>query len=244
MANIITTKGVVLRTYKYGETSLIVEIFTAAKGLKKYAVSGVRKPKSRMSPSLFQVMSLVEVVVYDQIGKDLNRLKEIRPIYIYNHLLFDVKRGAVGMFIAEVSRKCFFAEEEDNHELFDFLYHAFIFLDQTTSSIANIPIAFLFELSQFLGFYPEKSEITQSAYFDLLAGVFSDELPRSLHFLQGQRCQIFAQSMDVSIVNAHLLELSYTHRQQLLNDLILYYRLHIEYFGVLNTPTILNTVFE
>ncbi|NBO56051.1 MAG: DNA repair protein RecO, partial [Actinobacteria bacterium] len=37
------TKGLVLRAVKYGDTSLVVTVFTELFGLQSYIVSGVRK---------------------------------------------------------------------------------------------------------------------------------------------------------------------------------------------------------
>jgi DNA repair protein RecO (recombination protein O) len=45
MAVIHTTKGIVIRTVKYGETSLVVSAFTELFGLQQYMVNGVRTSK-------------------------------------------------------------------------------------------------------------------------------------------------------------------------------------------------------
>lgn len=39
---IYSTKGIVLRTIKYGETSVIASIFTESFGVQSYIVNGVR----------------------------------------------------------------------------------------------------------------------------------------------------------------------------------------------------------
>ena len=39
------TKGIVLRTVKYGETSLVVIMFTELFGIQTYMVNGVRSAK-------------------------------------------------------------------------------------------------------------------------------------------------------------------------------------------------------
>lgn len=41
------TKGIVLRSVKYGETSLIVTIFTELFGLQSYLVNGVRQASKK-----------------------------------------------------------------------------------------------------------------------------------------------------------------------------------------------------
>ena len=62
---IIKTRGILLKTTKYSETSLICKILTEERGLKSYIISGVRKKKGKTSAGLLQVMSILDLVVYD-----------------------------------------------------------------------------------------------------------------------------------------------------------------------------------
>ena len=56
------TKGIVLRAVKYGETSLVVTIFTELFGLQSYLVNGVRTPtkKGTAKANLFQPAAMLE----------------------------------------------------------------------------------------------------------------------------------------------------------------------------------------
>ena len=54
------TKGIVLRSIKYGETSLVVTIFTEMFGIQTYMVNGVRtSKKSAAKANLFQPTATV-----------------------------------------------------------------------------------------------------------------------------------------------------------------------------------------
>ncbi|MCK5776981.1 MAG: recombination protein O N-terminal domain-containing protein, partial [Bacteroidales bacterium] len=53
------TKGIVVKTTKYSETSLVVKIFTEAFGMRTYLVRGVRKRKSKNGLNLFQPLSIL-----------------------------------------------------------------------------------------------------------------------------------------------------------------------------------------
>ncbi|MFT3936946.1 MAG: recombination protein O N-terminal domain-containing protein [Chitinophagaceae bacterium] len=62
MSTIHHTKGIVLRTVKYGETSVIASIYTELFGLQSYLVNGVRT-SSKKGPgkaSLFQPGSILD----------------------------------------------------------------------------------------------------------------------------------------------------------------------------------------
>ena len=83
------TKGVVLKTVKYGETSVIVTIYTELFGLQSYIVNGVRK-SSKKGPgkaNLFQPANLLDLVVYHNELHNLQRIKEFKWAHIYQHIL-------------------------------------------------------------------------------------------------------------------------------------------------------------
>src|ERR1044072_9918003 len=94
------TKGIVLRTVKYGETSVIVTIFTELFGLQSYIVNGVRSSTKKGSgkANLFQPSAILDLVVYHNELKNLNRIKEFKWDHLYNHILSDVKKNAVALF--------------------------------------------------------------------------------------------------------------------------------------------------
>ena len=59
------TQGIVLRSLRYGETSLISHIFTRANGVQSFMVQGVRTSSQRSNKAaLLQPASLLELVVY------------------------------------------------------------------------------------------------------------------------------------------------------------------------------------
>ena len=72
-----TIQGIVLRSVKYSESSVICDVYTRELGLRTYIASGVRSKKSNISPNWVRPMALVEAVVYHREKKDINRIKEI-----------------------------------------------------------------------------------------------------------------------------------------------------------------------
>ena len=58
------TRGIVLHSVKYSETSLIVKTYTEAFGIQSYMVKGVRSHRSKMRPILFQPLTLLDMVVW------------------------------------------------------------------------------------------------------------------------------------------------------------------------------------
>src|SRR3569832_2393554 len=98
------TKGIVLRTVKYGETSLVVTVFTELFGLQSYLVKGVKTPakKGTAKANLFQPAAILDLVAYHNEFKNLQRLKEFRWALLYQHILSDVRKNAVALFFIEL----------------------------------------------------------------------------------------------------------------------------------------------
>lgn len=237
------TRGIIFKSIKYSETSLILDIYTEEMGLQKYIISGVRSQKAKTKASLVQVMSLVDLVVYYREHQELNRIREVRPAYIYTALPFDVRRSAVGLFMAEIARKTI-REAEQNPALFQFLFDSFTFLDQTLRPIANLHLHFMLELSGLLGFLPGGDYSNETPYFDLQEGVFQPEKPNHLHFMENAPSQWLDKLLNLNRSECHRLSLSRKDRSHLLRSLLDFYRLHIESFPTINAHAILEEVLE
>ncbi|MEN0005891.1 MAG: DNA repair protein RecO [Bacteroidota bacterium] len=240
---IIKTRGIVFKSIKYSETSLIVDIYTEAKGLRKYIVSGVRSKKAKIKPSLLQVMSLVEMVAFDREDRDLNRIKELRPTYIYQQVPFDLRRGAVGLFMAEVARKTI-RESEENPRLFQFLFDTFTHLDRTNTPVSNLHLSFLLDLSMYLGFMPGGFCTPEHPIFDLQEGIFVSESPTQPHVLSDTASQLLSQLLQTSVEDCHNVAMQRRERQLLVRHLLDYYRLHLENFPEINAHRVLQEVLE
>ena len=148
------TKGIVLRTVKYGETSIIVTIFTELFGIQSYLVNGVRTStkKSSGKAGYFQPAAMLEMVVYHNELKHLNRIKEFKWAHLYKYILSDVPKNAVALFMIELLTKCL-KQPEENSELFHFTEDVFLELDESVGTVmANIPLFFALHLTHFFGF--------------------------------------------------------------------------------------------
>ncbi|MEM9837371.1 MAG: DNA repair protein RecO [Bacteroidota bacterium] len=239
---LITTRAIILRTIKYQETSLIVEAYTELKGLRKYIISGVRKSKARTPASLLQVMNLVEIVAYEREDRDLNRLKEVRLAYPFQQIPFDVIRGTLGLFMAEIAHKTV-REREPNAGLFNFLFGSFHYLDNCQGSLANLPLHYLLELSTYLGIMPSGEWSITTPFFDLKEGQFVAHLPAYTHYLDEEKSLIIHQLLHLDRLVAQDFKVAKPIRISLLDELIHYYGIHIEGMGEVNSGKILRACF-
>ena len=238
---IIKTRGIILRTVKYSETSIIADIYTEGVGLRSYIISGVRTQRSKVAMGLLQVMSLVDIVAYDAPGK-LNRIKEIHAAHIYTALPFEVRRSSIGLFMAEITRRTI-RESEENEALFAFLFDIFKYLDETSEHFSNLHLSFLLELSGHLGFRPDESEYTEGSVFDLKSGIFTHNTIGHSHFLNENLTKILRGLLEVSSAQSHLIKINHEERRQLIGELLKFYQFHLDNFPDINSFKIFQEIF-
>jgi DNA repair protein RecO (recombination protein O) len=237
-------EGLIIKAIKYSETSVICDAYTAELGRRTYIINGVRKKNSRISPALVKPMSLVEMIVYHHEEKDINRIKEIKPSYIYQRLPFDVARGAIGLFVTEVAQKTL-REPEPNPVLYEFLVACYQKLDQTEEKIVNFPIWFLVKLSTYLGLFSVAKNLSEDCVFDYSEGKILREIPSGHHYyFSSQNTHLLAAFLELDFETSAQLELSNQDRRDFMDDMLRYYQYHIDNFGELNSILVLKTVFS
>jgi len=237
------TRGIVLNSIKYSETSLIVKIYTEEFGLQSYMVSGVRSKSAKIKPALLQNFSLVELEVYHKEKKNIQIIKELRPGFTFTSIPFNMKKSAVAVFMNEIFNKSV-REEEQNTDLFNFLYEAIKLLDLETGSIANFHLLFMVHLSKFLGFFPKNNFSVQNNTFDLQEGVFKRQyLPGDI-FIIMPGSESLNSLMNSSFNSLSQLVISAKIRGFLLEGLIKYYTLHLPGFGTVRSHIVMKEVLK
>ena len=244
-AQLHKTKGIVLRTVKYGDTSLIVTIFTELFGVQSYIVSGVRTStkKGTGKANLFQPTAILELVVYHNELKHLNRIKEFKWHHLYQHIFSDVPKNAVALFMIELLTKCL-KQPESNPELFEFIEDAFIHLDKSNSAImANFPLFFALHLPAFFGFRINDDYSPETPILDLQEGTYVSDRPDHLYFLEGKPAETTSELLKIMRPEElEQLKLNHDFRRELLFAYETYYRLHIQEFGMMKTLPVLKEV--
>jgi DNA repair protein RecO (recombination protein O) len=241
------TKGMVLRGVKYGETSLIVTIFTEMLGIQSYLVNGVRSAtlKNPYRAGMFQPATLLDMVVYHSDRSNLHRIREFRLSRIYTDIYKNVHKNTVALFMVELLQKCL-KQPEANPVLYEFIEDAFVHLDESDSQVAaNFPLYFTLHLAHFFGFRIQDDYSEENSVLDLQEGGFVEGKPMHPNFLEG----------NLSVISSSLLKaqhpddlksffLSREQRYQLLDAYLSFYAFHQPDFGTLRSLPILHTLYE
>lgn len=238
------TKGIVVRVVKYGDTSIIVSVYTELFGIQSYIVNGVRTSSKRGgSASLFQPASILDLVVYHNDLKNIQRIREFKWSYLYQSVFFDVIKNSVALYMIELLQKTL-KQPEPNPDLFHFIEDSFLHLDHATDTVvANFPLFFGLHLSAFYGFRISDNYSETRSILDLSEGEFVEEHPSHSHFLEGQHSYTTSQllkTMHPSELND--IKLKKEARRALLNAYGTFYALHIQDFGTMKTLSVLQEV--
>ncbi|HEY0244479.1 MAG TPA: DNA repair protein RecO [Mucilaginibacter sp.] len=235
------TRGIVFKTTDYGETSVIVQIFTEKFGLQSYIINGVKKPKAKIGRNMLQPLHLLDLVVYHKNTGNVQRIAELKNAPVLQSIPYDVIKSSLAIFLNEILYKAVRQQSADEN-LFDFLFNAIEWLDHQNAGLANFHLLFLVRLSRYLGFYPDTYLINDADYFDLKNGIFSKYKPDSVLYLSPPHTQNFNRLLNCGFEAIASIKFSNDERRYLLNKLLEYYALHVEGFGLIRSHEILEEV--
>ena len=238
------TKGIVLRTIKYGETSVVVTIFTELFGVQTYMVNGVRSTKkSSAKANHFQPGAILDLVVYHNESQAMQRIKEFKWDFLYQKVLSDVIKNSIALYMVELLHKCLH-QPEQNTPLFYFCEDILIQLDSASkAATANFALYFSLHLTHFFGFKMNDDYDSEHTILDLREGSFVATQPAHPNFIDGDEASVTSQLLKVmQPYELEDIKLHHDIRLKLLLQYRDYYALQINDFGQMKTLTILHEV--
>lgn len=210
--------------------------------MQSYYIPGVRSEKSRMKPGLFQAMSVVDLVATAREDKAMQSVREARIAEVYETIPFDVRKGAIALFLAEVVRKTL-REVEANPGLFVFLIENLLFLDRSPR-FSNAHLHFLVHFSGFLGFLPGGDYHEETPCFNLREGMFTGTHDPEPKLLPPDLSAVLYQLLELDWPEAQEMVLGKAARNKLLDHLLEYYRFHLDYMPDIQAHLILQETFN
>ena len=237
------TQAIVLHSLKYGETRLIVDMFTRSQGRQSFIVSIPKSVKGKIKKQLFQPLTLLEIESDLRPKLQLQKLSDIRLASPFSSIPFDPNKLSISLFIAEF---LYYAlrSEQHNEPLFDYIVNSIQWLDAQTDRFANFHLVFLMRLSRFLGFYPNLEHYQSGDYFDLRESIFLSAPPVHRDFLHPQEAEKIQLMMRMDFPTMHLFRMSHQERNRLLEVSLIYYRLHLPDFPELKSVSVLQELYQ
>ena len=233
---IISSSAIVLTKMKYRDNDLIIKLFVKELGLTSFIVrGGSKKNKSNH----FQQLSLLEIEFNFSIKKSLHYFKEfeIKPNLQTVHT--DFKKISIIIFLSEILSKILIHQQKD-YKLYGFIEDAIKYFDKNIFS-SSFHIIFLINLSKYLGFYPEMKN-NDYQYFDLHSGSYTNK-KNSDYIIYDDELDCFNKILGINFDDLNVLTFTPMQRKKLLDNIILYYRLHNENFTSLKSLEVLRKLF-
>ena len=237
------TQAIVLHAIKYGETRLIVDMFTKVFGRQAFIVSIPKTPKGKVKKQFFQPLTILEIETDIRPRQQLQKLHDVRLAAPFASIPFEPDKLAISLFVAEFLYYALRSEQR-NELLYEYLENSIVWLDGQQSSFANFHLVFLLRLTRFLGFYPNLDDYKDGDYFDLRESVFMPMPPVHRDFLHPEEAQKVQLMMRMDFPTMHLFRMSHQERNRLLEVSLEYYRLHLPDFPEMKSIEVLQALYQ
>lgn len=258
---LMKTEAIVLHSLKYGESRLIVDLFTREHGRLSCIVGIPKTGRAKVKKQFFQPLSLIDVECDIRANVRLQKIRDARMLNPYVSLMCEPSKLSISLFLAEFLYHALRGEQQPDSQLFDYMRNSFLWLDTATADFANFHLAFLMHLSRFLGFYPNITppsvspreetatpkasprEGQEGVFFDLREGTFCDAPPLHQDFLRPEEAARIHTMMRMDYQNMHLFRMSHIDRNRCLDIILAYYRLHLPSFPELKSLPVLQELY-
>ena len=183
---IIKTDAFVLKSFKYGETSKIVALFTKDHGKLNAIVKGVRNYKSRICGTM-ESMNYISAVIYLKESRDLQLVSNAEYKRSFQGIINDIDKIEIAYNIIELLNKSV-VENYVNDRIFELLINVFSKLDTAENNYSNYTLYFLIKLSNILGLSPEFTKVYKEheTFFTLNEFYMNDDIYNEFYvFTQG-----------------------------------------------------------
>lgn len=236
------TDAVVLRSFKYGDNKLIVDLFTRSDGRVSFIVPVSKTGRGRIKKQFFQPLSQLRVIYDLRPKSQLQKLSDAAISQPYTSIPFDPLKLSISLFLSEFLCYALRGEQSDPL-LYGYVEDSLRWLDGCSEGFANFHLVFLMRLSRFLGFYPNLDDYHDGCYFDLRGSCFCVHPPLHRDYLGPDEARRMRLMMRMNYQTMRLFHISRQERNRLLDVAVRYYTIHIPDFPELKSLEVLRGMY-
>ncbi|MFI3318482.1 MAG: DNA repair protein RecO [Rikenellaceae bacterium] len=242
MAGRYTSRGIVLSTVKYGESSMVLQMLTEDVGRQSFMVQGIRSSKGRGSKmALLQPLFALEYEATKPTRGELHRLNQMQSGITLQRTPFDIRRSSIALFIAEVIYRLI-RESEPNDQLFGFVWGSIEALDTIEEGVANFHLWFLSNLARLMGYSPGNDH-RYGAWFDPREGLYTPFQPNISSALNPDNAVILRDFLECDVQHLGEIGLNRQQRVLFLDGLLAYLGYHLNIKESVESTKILRELF-
>jgi len=239
---VMRSYGIVLHPLRFNDTQVIADVFTEAAGTVSFIDRLPRSGRAGIKASIWQPLSMVEIVWEHRPKLNLQRPREISLWHPWRQLPFEPAKAAMGLFLSEFLYRAL-RHEQENPPLFQYLVNALRWLDEAQKGYANFHIVLLLHLTRFLGFMPLAEDWHTGDFFDLQAATFVQQRPLHPNYLEPEEAALVPKFLRMDLRSMRPVGLNGERRNRILQLITDFYRLHVPDFPELRSLGILAEVF-
>lgn len=232
------SKGIVLRSIDYSDSSAIVKVFTHNQGLRSFLMRGVKG--KRKKTAYLQPLSLIELEYHLHPRKDLSVAGNVRHLDSYHSIPTHPHKRMVALFLAEVLSETIKSDHTDE-PLFDYLHTRLLMFD-LEDWYPNFHLLFMTGMTRFLGIYPLLSNHPRC--FDLENGAFLDFLANGPQVVREEESTLLYRLFTEPWEKAKDIHLNRPTRNRITAHLVEYYQSHAVGMRPLKSLQILTEVLS
>lgn len=236
-------RGIVLHHLNYGDTSIIVHLYTDLYGRISVMVKGARGQKKNRKISLYHPLALLEIELNYKENRDLHQIREAKPILPLQGIMSDPVKNAISLFLAEIFYRAI-RENEANHGLFEYLTNTIQLFDLIEEGVGIFHLYVLVQLTRYLGFRPQPPLDENKYWFELETGLFSASRPIRENKLNPVLTSYLIRLLKSKADEIGSIKIPRKEKNELIEQILYYYRLQMDGMGEIKSFAILKAVFE
>lgn len=233
------TKAIVLHSIKQGESGRIVKLYTEEYGMCSVFLRTTQSKKRGSTAALYQPLTILDMNLEVRQDRSLQKVVSAELIADEVGFLNDPLRSCVAMFMAELFYRTL-QEGESSDTLFSLL-EGFVIKLVRDDSISMLPIEFILNLALFYGIYPDME--STGDILDLREGEFTLNAPSHKEIMVGEATSLLRAYRGMGFVEGAT-PVTREIRRELLEGMLLYFKIHIPQFSELRSYTVFKEVFS
>jgi len=190
MSDIIKTEVVVLHKINYGDTSIIVTLFTKDYGKLTAIVKGGRNPKSKLG-LIVDTFNHLQIVFYKKDSREIQLISSADIISHFPNIKTDLEYQRYAQAVLELVKNLN-VEHEVNHKLFNGLIRIFSLMNESKESAVIL-------FARFFMFF--LSELGYQLQLEQCSGCGKKELSKS-ELSYNYELGIFCEDCKVNVVES------------------------------------------
>jgi DNA repair protein RecO (recombination protein O) len=218
-------------------------MYTKDFGRVSYRIPIAHGKRAKVARALLLPLSILDMEVEHLNNKDIQRIKEATSECPFTQIHGHPVKNAIALFLSEILYRIL-QEPECNPSLFDYLCRSIKWLEIADAGIANFHLAFLFQLSFYLGIRPDGKTYKTGYFFDLPNGIFTDHIPDHNHYLNKEESVVFERLLRINYENMAVYSFTGQERTNIIRHIIQYFRLHLSDFSEIKSFAVMQCLFS